>query len=384
MKKNMQNKFFITIGCFTIMLGVFLFQKPAQAAILFVSPENDNVSQGQTVVAEVRLDSEKKIINAVQGRITYDPQVLEFVEVSKDSSFFSLWPEEPAADTTAGVITFAGGVPNGSYAVNGKVLTLVFKGKTLGLAKINIDSGTSGVYLNDGLGTKANLTVRSGAITVQVPTSTINLLSPTHPDENAWYKSREANFTWNVTKDAMYAYVFSTDPASLPDERFAVRTGEISYSNVEDGIHYFILKERLPNDKWGEPIRRRVQIDSTQPEPIIYKLTNDVVEKKRALVFSDIDLVSQIAKYQIIEGNQLTDNAASPYILKDQEQGQVIIIRAYDSAGNMREVTIPVASLSFAGNSNMLWPIIAGAGALLLLIGWMILRRKSRKNNLAK
>ncbi|PIS40736.1 MAG: hypothetical protein COT26_01725 [Candidatus Kerfeldbacteria bacterium CG08_land_8_20_14_0_20_43_14] len=380
----MKNKLFNFFLFAAVVSGVLIFHKSAQAAILFVSPEHDTVDQNQTVVAEVRLDSEKQIINVVQGRITYDPQILEFVEASKAGSFFSLWPEEPKADTTAGVITFAGGAPNGSYAVNGKVLTLVFKGKSLGLTKIDIDSGTSGVYLNDGLGTKANLTVKGGAITVQVPTSTLDLLSPTHPDENTWYKSKEVKFTWNVAKDAMYVYVFSSDPAALPDERFAVRTGEISFANTEDGIHYFILKERLPNDKWAEPIRRRVQIDSTQPEPIIYKLTRDVAPDKLVLVFSSKDGISQIAKYQIIEGDQITENATSPYILKDQKQSQAIIIKAYDSAGNMQEVTIPAASPSVAKNFNIYWTIAAGLGALILLVVRLVLRRKSRKNNLAK
>ena len=364
-------------------MGIFFFQKTVLAAELYLSPENDLINQGQTVVVELRLDSRKEIINAVQGRMTYDPQILEFVEVSKAGTFLSLWPEEPKADTAAGVITFAGGAPNGSYVINGRVLAVVFKGKNLGSSKVSIDNGTSGVYLNDGLGTKAELNVKSATITVQIPTSTINLTSPTHPDENTWYKAKDVKFTWSVTQDAFYAYVFGVDPAALPDERIATHLGEISYSNVDDGIHYFILKEKLPNDKWGPSIRMRVQIDSTLPESIIYQLTQDVVPGKLVLVFSAKDRVSQIVKYQIIEGNQITDNAISPYTLKNQKQSQVITIKAFDSAGNLQEAVIPgVKTASTA--TQYLWPIAIGFSLVILVIILVVYWPKKPKRNLVK
>ena len=379
----MQNKFLKIFGFCLVVFGIIFFHQSAQAAIIFISPENDTIEQGQTVVVEVRLDSQKEIINAVQVRLTYDPKVLDFVEASKAGSFMTLWPEEPKADTKAGVVTFSSGVPHGSYVINGRIVSLVFRGKDLGTTQINLDSGTSGVYLNDGNGTKTNLTTRSGNLTIQIPTSTLGLTSPTHPDENTWYKSKDIKFTWNANPEAFYAYVFGFDPAALPDERFASHLGEMSYSNTEDGIHYFILREKLPNDQWGALHRFRVQIDSIPPEPITHQLTRDVVPGKLVLVFNANDLTSQIARYSINEGGIISNNASSPYILKNQNQTKAITIQAFDAAGNMTEATVP-ASKVVSKFPNYLWYVI-GFVTVLIVIGLAILiSKKSSKRNLAK
>ncbi|RJO59462.1 hypothetical protein C4546_02085 [Candidatus Parcubacteria bacterium] len=363
------------------ILGGLLFAcQSASAAILYISPENDSISQGQTAVFEVRLDSEKQVVNAIQARVVYDPNVLEFVEAAKWGSFLSLWPEIPKADIAAGVITFAGGIPNGSYVINGKVLSLVFKAKTLGQTQVSIDSGTSGVYLNDGLGTKTPLTTKPGKLEIKIPASTLNLTSTTHPDENEWYKARDVKFSWRASQGAIYAFTFGPDPAALPDLRFGSAVGEASYSNVDEGVQYFILRERLPNDDWGEPMRVRAQIDASQPEPISAQLARGVIEDKLTLVFNATDHVSEVVRYSILEGDEFTENAASPYVLLDQKQRRDITITAYDAAGNFITTTI-------LGVKAQIWDwrqILLIVSSVVLAAAVLWIRYKIRKKAKAK
>jgi hypothetical protein len=370
----MKKFYFFLAFIFVVSGGVWGLAKPVNASLLSIQTDGLKVAQNFTFVVEVRLDSEKQIINAVQARITYDPQVLEFIQVSKSGSFLTLWAEEPKVDTTAGVITFTGGIPNGSYVISGRVISLVFRATTLGTTTIGIDSGTTGVYLNDGLGTKAALKVKAVNLEVIVPTSTLNITSSTQPEENSWYTNHTVHLEWTATQGAQYAYLLSEDPAALPDTRFGAFVDEASYTEVKDGIHYFILQEHLPNDTWGSPVRRRVLIDSTSPEAFTPTLTSDVVPGKLVLVFQATDSTSGVVKYDVQEGDTVSSNATSPYTLRDQQQKSTLTIKAYDSAGNVRVATI--AANPTASRQIPYLPIAGGIAVVIIggLLFWRLRR----------
>lgn len=370
----MKKYYFLFAISIAILAGVWGLAKHASAAIISIQTDNLKVSQNSTFVVEVRLDSEKQVINAVQARITYDPQVLEFIQESKSGSFLSLWAEEPKVDTTAGVITFTGGIPNGSYVISGRVIFLAFRAKTLGTTSIGIDSGTAGVYLNDGLGTKAATRVKPANIEVIVSTSTLNITSSTHPEENSWYTNHTVHLEWKATQGAQYVYLLSEDPAALPDTRFGAFVAEASFTDVKDGMHYFVLQEHLPNDTWGLAVRRRVLIDSTPPEAFTPTLTRDVVPGKLALIFQAKDITSEVVKYEVQEGDMVTKNATSPYTLQDQHQQQVLTVRAYDSAGNVRTAVIPASPET----SRQIPYIPIAAGVVVVIIGGLLFWRFRR------
>jgi hypothetical protein len=367
----MKKKYIILVISLIILTGVWVSAKSASAALLSIQTDSLKVAQNATFVTEVRLDSEKQVINAVQARITYDPHTLEFIQVSKSGSFLSLWAEEPKVDTTAGVITFTGGIPNGSYVISGRVISLVFRATDLGVTPIGIDGGTAGVYLNDGLGTKAPLRVKAVNIEVIVPTSTLDITSSTHPEENSWYANHTVHLEWTATKGAQYAYLLSEDPAALPDTRFGTFVGEASYNEVGDGIHYFVLQEHLPNDVWSPPIRRRVLIDSTPPDAFTPTLTSDVVPGKLVLVFQATDATSEVVKYDVQEGDTVTKNATSPYTLQDQNQQLALTISAYDSAGNVRIATIPGGPKA---PQRIPYIPIAGGAVIIIIVSLLLWR----------
>jgi len=347
-----------------------------QAAILYTAPETQNVEPEETFTVDVRLNSENDIVNAVQVRMLYDPAALDAVEVSKAGSFLVLWPEEPAIDTKAGVITFSGGTPNGSYVVNGRLVSVVFRSKHLGATNILFDTGTSGVYRNDGLGTKVTLTAKPATIDVALTGGTLVINSSTHPNADTWYANSFLQFDWNAAPDALYTYLLSNDPTALPDTRFGASLREAMYSNTKDGAYTFVLQEKLPNDSWSKPVRRRALVDTQPPNAFTPRLTRDVVPGKLSLVFLATDSTSGVVRYQVKEGNALTDNATSPYTLRDQNGGTAITVTAFDAAGNETSATIAATSKALPRRAFPTLPFAVGAIFVIVCAGAIITVRR--------
>ncbi|MDP2789979.1 MAG: cohesin domain-containing protein [bacterium] len=372
----------MTIRRFAIVVSVFatfVFSVPAvHAAVLYTMPEMQQVDPADTVTLDVRLNSEQDTINAVQARLLYDPAALEVVEVSKAGSFLVLWTEEPKVDAKAGVITFSGGTPNGSYVVNGRLVTIVFRSKLLGSTNVLFDTGTSGVYRNDGLGTKVALTAKPATIDVALTGRSLVINSTTHPNPDAWYAKSFLQFDWNVTPEAVYAYLLTGDPTALPDTRFGASLREAMYSNIKDGAYTFILQEQLPNDTWGEPVRRRALVDTKPPEAFTPQLTRDVVPGKLALVFAATDITSSVSRYRVQEGDTVTDFAQSPYTLHDQTQHQRITVTAYDAAGNHIAATVAPSTTPVASRSFPVLPVVLGVLLVLVAGGAVVVVRRRR------
>lgn len=361
-----------------IFLGMLLAAPVgARAALLYTSPESQVVPLNGTAVVDVRLNSEQEVVNAVEGRLSYNPEVMDVIAVSKAGSFLALWTQEPTVDDRAGTITFSGGTPHGSYVINGRLLSIVVRPKHIGASTVTLDAEKSGVYLNDGNGTRATLRVKNGILEVKALATTLQISSPTHPDENTWYRTPTAKLTWTATKDAYYAFVMGDDPTWVPDTRFGQQTTEATYSSLTDGIHYFALVERLPNDAWGSALRRRVMVDTQAPEPFTPSLTGDVIPGKRVLVFATTDTTSHVARWRVVEGEKVTENATSPYILQDPKQRAAITVSAFDAAGNERSVTLP-ASNAPADRKPFLPVAIVGCVLILLCgIAVYVVRRRT-------
>ncbi len=360
------------IACLVVAPG-------ARAAILYTVPETQQVDPADTISLDVRLNSENDVVNAVQVRMLYDPAALDVVEVSKAGSFLTLWTEEPSIDAKAGVLTFSGGTPNGSYVVNGRLVTVVFRSKHLGASNVLFDTGTSGVYRNDGLGTKVALTAKPATIDVALTGRALTITSSTHPEPDTWYAKSFLQFDWNAAPDALYAYLLSDDPTALPDTRFGARLRDALYTNVDDGAYTFTLQEKLPNDTWGTPIRRRVLVDTTPPDAFTPLLTRDVVPGALALVFAAHDATSAVTGYVVQEGDDVTRNATSPYVLHDQTQHQKLTVTAHDAAGNLRVATVAPSTSPIATQKFPTLPFVLGALLIAAAGGALYVVRRPRR-----
>ncbi len=136
-----------------LFVAFFLsFTEKANAATLSFSPSTASVPAGSTVSVKVVVNTEGVAINNAEAIIQFPSNLLEVVSVSKNSSVFSLWVEEPTFSNSSGTVKFNGGVPNpGFNGSNGSLVSITFRAKAVGNANVRFTS--SSVLANDGQGT---------------------------------------------------------------------------------------------------------------------------------------------------------------------------------------------------------------------------------------
>lgn len=151
----------------------------AAAASLSIETDAQTYGRGDTFIATVRVDNEGECVNAAEVEIDYPTDLLRAVDFSRGDSILTLWVQEPVLDTAAGKVTFAGGIPGGYCGhisgdpaqsdVLGRVVFTVI-GDDGREAAMNL-ALASRVYLHDGLGTPANLSLHGRTLAlVDTPT----------------------------------------------------------------------------------------------------------------------------------------------------------------------------------------------------------------------
>lgn len=134
-----------------MVLSLFFADK-TYAASLSILPSPSTVSVGDIVSERVSVNTEGQSINTANASIQFPTDMVEVVSITKSSSIFTLWVEEPSYSNSSGEITFDGGVPNpGFIGSSGNLVTITFRAKKQGTASIIFTDGA--VRANDGLGT---------------------------------------------------------------------------------------------------------------------------------------------------------------------------------------------------------------------------------------
>lgn len=136
-----------------ILIYSLLFVLPVSVFAAKIDLSLDKSSTKEGTVVEVRINSEGKNINVVEGTLLFksnDDVRRLYVNPDTTGSIMTLWPTPPQYNEENRTLHFVGGVPNG------------FIGDEI-LFKINISSKVSGsvevslvdvtAYLNDGKGT---------------------------------------------------------------------------------------------------------------------------------------------------------------------------------------------------------------------------------------
>jgi hypothetical protein len=115
-------------------------------------------------------------------------------------------------------------------------------------------------------------------------------------------------------------------------------------------------------------------IDTDPPESFTVDVVSDrdIFSGRSFIVFNTQDKGSGIDFYSVQEGNMSPVTANSPYELKDQSLTSNIVVRAYDHAGNVREIYIEAEKYTMI--NPILWGII---GVFILLSFIWLYSRKS-------
>jgi len=305
------------------------------------------------------------------GNLSFSPDKLAVISISKSDSIFSLWTTEPTFSNSNGTISFAGGIPNPGYTgVAGKIIMVTFRAKVSGTAVVNFSSGA--VLANDGAGTNILSSLGNGSYSLQVggvipatspatPTTIPDLpviSSPVHTDSNKWYNDNNPELNWTLPNDVTGVSVLlndkpSSNPGPVSDGLFDLK----DYQDLDDGVYYFHVK--LKNRfGWSQITHYRVQIDTEPPRPfeVIVKEGNETDNPQPTLLFEATDDLSGLSHYEVKIGEgdfsivSVEEIERNSYKMPVQGPGKhSIVVKAVDKADNstlaMTEVDIlPIES----------------------------------------
>ncbi len=365
----MRNKY---IGVFFLAI-VFLLPQFSFAATLSLSPSSSNVNVGNIVSIRVVVNTEGVAVNNGEAIIQYPTDLLEVISISKSSSIFSLWVEEPTFSNGSGRISFNGGAANpGFNGTNGTAASITFRAKKAGTASVIF--GDSAVRKNDGLGTNVlssrnPATIVIGATapapTPEVAPSPSSLAKPvvtsnTHPDQGIWYKDNTASFNWKIPSGvtSLQAILNKTANAT-PSINYDSSVTQKTLSDLSDGVYYFHLRY-INKDGMSPVAHYQVNIDATAPLAFIPTIRK--YEGENLITLDAEDATSGISYYtlKIDDGKTITVKKSElvdgEYKLPVVNAGtHEVTATAHDKAGNnvsgsvsfsSSNISIPTVSLN--------------------------------------
>lgn len=292
MKKLSNKKIYFILVFSAIFLPGSVF-----ASNVYIDTSHQEFFVGDSIMFNIRIDSENKNINAVEGSVLldYPTDSVSLIDINTSGSKFSLWPGKPLPSVSNTSISFAGGSPGGLYSKDAVIFNVVLKLQKTG--QIVLTPENINVYLNDGKGTKDKVNVK--------------------------------NLVVNV----------------LPSK-----------------------SDPQPIDDWNNLISN----DKTPPEPFeIYAgQEGSVFDGKKFLSFSTIDKQSEVAYYEVIEGDLPPVRSSDTYVLQEQNKSVKVTVIAYDTAGNARKSVY--SSISY----NIFYPLIIIF--VLSIFVFMIFKKKKR------
>lgn len=339
----------------------------AYAASLSLSPGSTTVSVGDIISLKVLVNTGSKYVNNAESTVEFPTAMLEVVSVTKSSSIFTLWVEEPSFSNYTGKITFNGGVPTPGYSgSSGYIATITFKAKKQGQASVLFTDAA--VRENDGLGTDI-LSSKNGSMiqigipkVVEVPTPvTINdksavpekpiITSDTHPNQDSWYSKDTANFSWKIPSGVTKIQTsYSKDPNGNPSINYDNSVTQKTLNNLSDGIAYLHLRYFNTTGK-SLVAHYRVKIDTVAPKDFAPIVRSE--GEKNFIKLDAVDAFSGVDYYMIkIDNNQpiKVDTSAllnDEYLLPALSEGSHgIVVTVYDKAKNST-----VANVSFSSSS---------------------------------
>lgn len=344
----------------SLLLGLsFWLPGVVSAATLDFSPLTVTVGAGNTFTETVYVSSSDQAMNAISGVISFPPEILQVVSVSKASSILSLWVQEPTFSNVDGTISWSGIVPNPGYIGNrGRVFSIQFRAKRAGSATI-VFSSSSQVLANDGNGTDilsdtsaASISVLNTSTPTPTPVTTptsaapittdllAHITSSSHPDQTKWYNLSHAIFDWTNAQGVSTVRIgYDQNAAGTPS---VVYNDAISHKELDltDGISYFHVQERGTSG-WGPVSSYRVQIDTVPPLPFTVTFpqgTSTPSGSPMTALFTTSDELSGIDHYQVaVDGKEFTltaDEGSRPYAVSADAGAHMLSVRAYDKAGN--------------------------------------------------
>src|SRR3989344_3628462 len=139
------------IKIYLIALIVFAVSPSIYAADFKVSPTGGTFGVGKTFSVELKINTFGESINAAQGKLQFNPEILEDKSISKEGSIFNFWLQEPAFSNETGTVEFIGGTPSGISGGSLQAVAITFSAKALGTSDFVFINAS--ITASDGSGT---------------------------------------------------------------------------------------------------------------------------------------------------------------------------------------------------------------------------------------
>jgi len=391
-------------GLLPLLLTTYylLFTSSASAAVLSLSPSTGTFEIGGILETAIVLDSEGAYVNAIEASLLFPPDKLQLISPTTGNSIITLWTSQPTFNNSLGTVRLQGVVPGGVNASRGLVTTLRFRVRAPGNAFVKFTDATR-VLLHDGKGTDVLKDTQNAVFILRLPPPLGPVVaSPTHPDQTRWYPAKTALLQWNPIIPDMtgFSYSLSRDPVDIPDDISEGKEESVTYRNLADGTHYFHIKS-LQGRSWGGTTHFALNVDTMPPaefplEVLPGKRTNST---KPVLQFITTDVHSGLDRYEVKivplslsapSDQPLFIEATSPFVIPPLTLGNYdAIVRAYDVAGNYRDVTERISIIKpffryfdergvYVGGESFPWLLIFLLLLLLILPLFLLARRVKR------
>jgi len=358
----------------------------AAGASLYLSPNSGTFYVGSTFDVSIFVNTGGEDINAVQTDLKFDPKKLQIASPTAGKSFISVWISQPTYSNIYGTAFFQGGIPSpGINTSAGLISTITFRAIAPGETTIYfLDS--SRVLLDDGKGTNVLTSMGRGVYTLSIPPPEgPKVFSPTHPDQNKWYKNPNPTFSWEKEEGVTdFSYSLDFDSQGVPDNIPEGDFTSISFTDLKDGIWYFHIKAKKAGI-WGGTSHYLVQLDSTPPasftlgvepsiktsvsQPIISSITTDALSGFDHFEVKIIDISPDREEKEVA----FFVEVVSPYKLPALEPGQyMIVVKAFDKAGNWRNESVKIEiipkGIRLTGKGIWFWGIFIPWWLIIIIL----------------
>lgn len=336
------------LSLFVILAFPFI----TNAASLYLDPPKNEYGPGDTFRLNVRIRPDE-CINVIEAQVNFPERALRLLDFASGESMVSIWVEKPdkaqiGAINQKGSFSFSGGIPGGYCGKvpgdpgdSDTVASLFFQ-------VLDYDAGTkpatnnavsfgeqTKVYLNDGLGTEAE---------IEKQPAEIKLADKPITKADVWQAQ--------ISEDQLPPEPFMVELMSSPTDERKFYINFLA-TDKQTGIDHYEVREERPEenpDFWA---------DEAFYSYWAYRLKTWRQPR---------------AEWRVGE---------MPYLLKDQKLRSIIKVKAIDKAGNMREVSyIPPAEKRQAESPWINVAIISGIVVLLSVIAavlWLLIRKIKNK-----
>lgn len=320
-------------------------------SVLSVYPSASIFDSSFGKFVSVQLSSGGESINAIRVHMQFNQHI---VSVDKLDTSGTLCEKgvvlDSVIDNANGTILFSCVIPGGYQGPGGVLVRALLRPVSTGDASLSF-MPDSEVLANDGLGTNVLRLASGGNYLVGNGDNPLRLLvfSSSHPNENQWYASRNAVFSWNAvpTKSVAYRYALDQNPADEFIQSDAVATTtklSVRISAPADGEWYFHVAA-ITGMTVGPVTTLPIRVDTTPPRQPVVLLSDATVAVGDTvrLAFSSSDDMSGLQKnfYVSIDNQPAFLPAVSPLFIPFADAGQhAVTVRAIDNAGNVSDATV--------------------------------------------